>query len=79
MNETKSQMGRPKKSRERRIGVNSYIAGGILDMTDDYVAERQKTSRGYSRSDFINEALAQRLKDLGAWQGADENSEGKSE
>jgi hypothetical protein len=52
--ENKSKMGRPKKSAERRIGINCYITGGLIDKIDTYIEEKQV--RGYSRSDFMNEA-----------------------
>jgi hypothetical protein len=60
-------MGRPKKSAERRTGVNCYIAGGLLDEIDGYIEENK--GRGYSRSDFMNEAAAFYLKHLTETEG----------
>ncbi|MDR3349479.1 MAG: hypothetical protein LBO03_07750 [Acidaminococcales bacterium] len=61
-------LGRPKKSKDRRIGINCYIAGSLLDAMDEYVAERQRKNKGYSRSDFFNEALEKHMRDLGLLQ-----------
>jgi hypothetical protein len=74
MSETKSQMGRPKKSKDRRIQMSFYIPTGVMDTIADYVEERQRTAKGYSRSDFINEAIEKHMRDLGLAGGEDDGA-----
>ena len=58
-------MGRPLKGKDRRMQIGVYVAGSVIDAMDSYVADRQQKKRGYSRSDFINEAIEMYMGDLG--------------
>jgi len=58
-------LGRPLKGKERRFQVGVYLSAYITDRIDAYVAERQISERGYSRSDFINEAVEKHMTDIG--------------
>lgn len=54
----KPRSGRRLKLEEARATVRAYIDESILREVDDYVHQRKKTEKGYSRSDCINKALA---------------------
>lgn len=55
--------GRPMKGKYRRVPTTVHIPTGTLDIIDDYIEEHGGGKM--SRSDFINEAIDARLKELG--------------
>lgn len=55
--------GRPMKGKYRRVPTTVHIPTGTLDIIDDYIEEHGGAKM--SRSDFINEAIDARLKELG--------------
>jgi hypothetical protein len=71
MTDTK-KLGRPPKGKDRRIELSVYVAGSTVAILEEYLAERQATERGYSRSDFFNEALEKHMADLGLLEGSEE-------
>jgi hypothetical protein len=74
--DSKKQMGRPKKLKDRRATVTFYITGSLLDTVDEYVDGRKAENRDYSRSDFANEAFQRYLRELGiALEGDDDEEE----
>jgi len=59
-------LGRPMKGRDRRIPTTVQISNSVLEILDDYVEERRAAGeRGYSRSEFINEAMEKLMKERG--------------
>ena len=60
-----SAMGRPKKLDDTREIFSIYMDLGKRQAMDEYVHERKAVERGYSRSDFVNEAIAEYLVKLG--------------
>ena len=60
-----NKVGRPTKGKARRIELSVYVPSGTVDTIEEYVADRQQAERGYSRSDFFNEAIEKHLRDLG--------------
>lgn len=76
-NKENKPLGRPMKGKDRRMQIGVYVAGSVIDLIDEYVAERQVTQRSYSRSDFFNEAIEKHMKDLGMIGGdRDEEKQG---
>ena len=73
--DNRPSLGRPMKGKDRRIQVGVYIPGSVLDTIENYVEQRQATERGYSRSDFINEAITKHMTDLGMIGGDDDAKE----
>lgn len=62
----RSKYGRPMKGATRRVQTTVQISTGVLDIIDTYVEEKDTAMDGaYSRSDFVNEALAVYMKQLG--------------
>ncbi len=53
--------GRRLKLEEERTTIRTYVDNSLLEAVDDYVHQRKKKEKGYSRSDCINEALAELL------------------
>ncbi len=49
-------MGRPKKLKEDRVMFSIYLNESVRRAMDEYVHQRQQEEKGYSRSDFLNEA-----------------------
>ena len=73
MSENPRPYGRPLKGRERRIQVGVYMMPNVVDMIDDYIAERYDPKKGqYSRSEFINEAVEKHMRDLGLIENKDD-------
>ena len=68
-------MGRPLKGKDRRMQIGVYVAGSVIDAMDNYVANRQEKKRGYSRSDFINEAIEMYMGELGLLEGEEADAE----
>lgn len=63
--------GRPMKGKYRRVPTTVYIPTGTLDIIDDYLEEcNDRDGTKITRSDFIVEAIAARVKEL----GLDDNS-----
>lgn len=57
--------GRPLKGKTRRVPITVHVLIGMLDIIDEYVNERYQQQKGYSRSDFYNEAAKFYLEHLG--------------
>lgn len=55
-------MGRPKKLTEERKTFTIYLGDSNRKAMDEYVYQRQRETKGYSRSDFLNEAVEYYLK-----------------
>ncbi len=54
----KPRSGRKLKLTEERTTIRTYIDNSTLEAVDEYVHQRKKEEKGYSRSDCINKALA---------------------
>ena len=50
-------MGRPKKLKDDRETFTLYIDAGLRKAMDDYIHQIQIEQKGYSRADFVNEAI----------------------
>ena len=59
-------LGRPLKSKTRRVPIMIHAPTGKIDTIDEYVQERNdQQEASYSRSDFYNEAATLYLNQLG--------------
>ena len=61
-----NKMGRPQKLQDMRISTHLHITGRNIEAMTEYVNERKKECRDYSRSDFANEAFERYLAELDA-------------
>lgn len=72
----KPPLGRPRKGKDRRLQIGVYLPGSLVDIIDEYAENRQaELGKQYSRSDFINEAVEKHMRELGIWDGEDEDGE----
>lgn len=58
--------GRPMKGKFRRVPATVHIPTGVLDIIDNHLEEiNERDGTKITRSDFIVEAIEERIKKLG--------------
>ena len=60
-----SAMGRPKKLKDEREKFSMYIDKETRKQMNEYIFKVQQETPGYSRSDFVNEAIRHFLAEKG--------------
>ena len=60
------ELGRPIKGSSARKGITIHMELGKIDIIDEFVhKQRDGGNRGYSRSEFVDEAITKYMKELG--------------
>ncbi len=54
--EHNEKMGRPRKLTEKRTAFSIYIDNSVMDKVDEFIFNKKKETRAYSRSDFFTAA-----------------------
>ena len=63
---TSAHLGRPVKGSSARKAITIHMELDKIGIIDDYVFERRNDgSKGYSRSEFVNDAITLYMKELG--------------
>lgn len=63
---TSAHLGRPVKGDSARKAITIHMELDKIGIIDDYVFERRNDgNKGYSRSEFVNDAITYYMKEIG--------------